>query len=155
MALGAVGSSTRNYWMRRFISVSRVGAMRGLLIGALLACEICVARAQSLPQNVGQCVRTSIVNIADRFGEKLLPTIGNQFDPGTSVTFTNSGFQVSYDRIPEIYRSRVGDAVLMCLISLPQDCPPGDDRGRIYTTTNLRTQESWTLPDSQHSCGGA
>jgi hypothetical protein len=25
----------------------------------------------------------------------------------------------------------------------------------MYTTTNLRTLDSWTLPDSQHMCGGA
>ncbi len=62
---------------------------------------------------------------------------------------------MSYDKVQEIIRSRVGDPVLMCLVEIPQDCPPGDDRGKIYTTTNLRTQESWTLPDSQHSCGGA
>ena len=31
----------------------------------------------------------------------------------------------------------------------------GDARGRIYTTTNLRTLESWTMPDSEHQCGGA
>jgi hypothetical protein len=37
--------------------------------------------------------------------------------------------------------------------SIPKDCPPGDDRGREYTTTNLRTDEAWTLPDSQQMCG--
>ena len=31
----------------------------------------------------------------------------------------------------------------------------GDNRGKIYTTTNLRTLDSWTLTDSEHSCGGA
>lgn len=40
-------------------------------------------------------------------------------------------------------------------MSLPQHCPPGDNRGKIYTTTNMRTVKSWTLPDSEHRCGGA
>ena len=31
----------------------------------------------------------------------------------------------------------------------------GDQRGRIYQARNLRTGGTWTLPDSQHSCGGA
>lgn len=57
--------------------------------------------------------------------------------------------------LPAIKNSRVGDHVLNCLVFIPKDCPKGDDRGRIYTVTNLRTLESWTLPDSQHSCGGA
>ncbi len=51
--------------------------------------------------------------------------------------------------------SRKGDKVYVCLMSILANCPPGDDRGRVYTTTNLRTMESWTLPDSEHSCGGA
>jgi hypothetical protein len=50
---------------------------------------------------------------------------------------------------------RSGDKVKLCLVSLPEDCPPGDDRGKIYRATNLRTGESWEAPDSQHSCGGA
>ena len=54
-----------------------------------------------------------------------------------------------------IIRSKVGDRVRICLDSLPKDCPPGDDRGKIYTTTNERTNESWTMQDSQHGCGGA
>jgi hypothetical protein len=140
---------------QRFAATSRTEVLRGLLMVISLACGISVSHAQSLPQNIGQCVRTSIVQIADRFGAKLTPTVSSEFDPGTSVTFANGGFQVSYERIPQIYRSRVGDSALVCLVSIPRNCPPGDDRGRVYTATNLRTEESWTLPDSQHSCGGA
>ena len=43
----------------------------------------------------------------------------------------------------------------MCLTSIPKHCPPGDDRGRKYTATNLRTRGSWSMADSQHMCGGA
>jgi hypothetical protein len=49
----------------------------------------------------------------------------------------------------------LGDSVKLCLIFIPEDCPPGDDRGRFYRATNLRNGESWELPDSQHMCGGA
>ena len=38
---------------------------------------------------------------------------------------------------------------------VPADCPPGDDRGKIYAPPISGTGESWELPDSQHSCGGA
>ena len=31
----------------------------------------------------------------------------------------------------------------MCLVSIPPHCPKGDNRGLVYTTTNLRTLESW------------
>ena len=112
-------------------------------------------RNAKLPQRVGECVMTAITRIGDRFGGDLGPAAKQDFDPGTSVEFANSGYQVSYERESVIARSRVGDKVRMCLVSIPQDCPPGDARGRIYTTTNLRTGEAWTLPDAQHSCGGA
>ncbi len=74
---------------------------------------------------------------------------------GSAVEFVNGGYQVSYDTVPEVEASRPGDAVNVCLVSIPHPCPPGDKRGRIYKTTNLRTKGSWTLPDAEHSCGGA
>jgi uncharacterized protein len=109
------------------------------------------AAVGALPTEIGQCVNTTIAEITSRFQAD----INADPDDGSAVTFENGGGQVSYEKVQEIIDSQVGDPVLMCLVELPQDCPPGDDRGKIYTTTNLRTQESWTLPDSQHSCGGA
>ncbi len=76
-------------------------------------------------------------------------------DSGSGVEFANGMGQVSYDVLPGIANSRVGDPVRICLVSVPENCPPGDDRGRVYSGTNLRTNETWTAPDSQHMCGGA
>jgi hypothetical protein len=104
------------------------------------------AEAEALPTEVGQCSETTIEDIGYRLGDP---------DSGSAISYANGGVQVSYDTIPEIHRSRVGDTVKLCLVSLPEDCPPGDDRGKIYSATNLRTGESWEAPDSQHSCGGA
>jgi hypothetical protein len=61
---------------------------------------------------------------------------------GSAISFDNGGVQVSYDNIPAIHRSQIGDAVKLCLVSVPEDCPPNDDRGKIY-----RTGESWEAPD--------
>ncbi len=108
----------------------------------------------ALPKAVGECITTTIEKISDRFGAP----IGDSPRPdgmGSAVVFANGGSQVSYDWEAALARSRVGDKVRMCLASIPKDCPPGDDRGRRYTTTNLRTGEAWTLSDSQHMCGGA
>jgi hypothetical protein len=74
---------------------------------------------------------------------------------GSSVIFVNGGSQVSYEQETAVDASRPGDPVKMCLVSIPRHCPPGDDRGREYKTTNLRTHKSWRLPDSEHMCGGA
>lgn len=94
-----------------------------------------------------QCVKTAIKEI----GSRLLDTPGS----GSAVSYTNGGFQVGYEELPQIGRARVGDPVFMCLIAIPKQCPPGDARGRIYTVTDLRTLESWTMTDSSHACGGA
>jgi hypothetical protein len=77
------------------------------------------------------------------------------FSTGTEVVYRNGTGGVSYDKVDAIVHSRVGDHVLVCLVWVPKNCPPGDNRGKTYTVTNLRTLESWTLPDAEHMCGGA
>jgi hypothetical protein len=104
------------------------------------------AKAEDLPTEIGACSETTIEDIGYRLGDP---------NSGSAISYANGGGQVSYDTIPEIHRSRVGDPVRLCLVSIPEDCPPGDDRGKVYSATNLRTGESWEAPDSQHSCGGA
>jgi hypothetical protein len=125
--------------------------MRRRLIGAAIFALLSVAlvsqgKAEPLPTEIGACSATTITEIGYRLGDP---------DTGSAISYANGGVQISYDTIPEIHRSRVGDPVRLCLVSLPEDCPPGDDRGKIYSATNLRTGESWQAPDSQHSCGGA
>ncbi len=105
--------------------------------------------SKALPIREGQCVATRIESFAGRLEGD------TTFESGTSVAFANEGTQVSYDKVPAIIQSHPGDRVLMCLTAIPKHCPPGDDRGRMYTTTNLRTHATWSLPVTQHSCGGA
>ena len=113
---------------------------------AALALSSVVAEAANATR-IGQCVETRVKEV----GTRLEGAPGS----GSLVTFANGGVQVSYDQVPEVDQSRPGDRVSMCLVSIPKDCPPGDDRGRTYKTTNKRTGQSWTLPDSEHACGGA
>ncbi|MDR2858267.1 MAG: hypothetical protein LBV50_10535 [Novosphingobium sp.] len=105
-----------------------------------------------LPRRVFDCGGSTITRITDRGGRRL-------GDPslGSNVTFANGGFLVGYRTADAVAGSRVGDHVLICLVMIPDPdgCPPGDRRGRRYTVTNLRTLQSWTEPDSNHSCGGA
>lgn len=105
-----------------------------------------------LPTTIFSCGRSVIADIGSRLeGDK-------NFETGAHVTLKNSGFSVAYQEdstLPAIRKSKVGDHVLVCLVYIPKHCPPGDNRGKFYTITNLRTLESWTLPDSQHECGGA
>jgi hypothetical protein len=119
----------------------------------VLALPAGLAAADPLPTQIGQCTNTTIKDVTTRLvdGGTNKPIPGS----GSAIDFANGGYQVSYDTIPEITQSRAGDAVTMCLVSIPRGCPPGDKRGITYKTTNLRTHSSWTLPDAEHMCGGA
>ena len=115
---------------------------------AVLSFAVCLPTwAGDLPKRVGDCADTAIKSITTRL--EGVP------DSGSAVSFENGGYQVGYDRVPTIEQSRNRDPVRMCLVSLPRNCPKGDDRGRTYRTTNLRTHQSWSLADSTHMCGGA
>jgi hypothetical protein len=115
---------------------------------AILSFAVCdPARADGLPTYVGACAKTKIKSIGTRL--EGVP------DSGSAVSFENGGDQVSYDTVPAIVHSKAADPVRMCLVSIPRHCPKGDNRGRVYRTTNLRTHKSWKLPDSEHMCGGA
>jgi uncharacterized protein len=104
--------------------------------------------AKALPDRIAQCTITKIASISGR----LAPNPGTD---GTQVSFANGGLLVSYAYEPDIANSHIGDEVLLCLVSTPKNCPPGDDRGKFYSGTNLRTTGSWLLPDAEHMCGGA
>lgn len=128
------------------------------LLAAALWLPVAPAAAAPLPRRLGECRPTFIREIhyrlsaADANGVQI-PIAGS----GSAVSYTNGGYQVSYDMVPAIHSSREGDSVELCLSFVP-DCsgaPRGDGRGRIYRARNLRTGGTWTLPDSQHSCGGA
>jgi uncharacterized protein len=118
------------------------------------ALDIAQGRApesNSLPAKPGQCVTTQVASVTSRLeGEP-----PGSFESGSAINFTNGGHQVSYEAEAGVIASKRGDRVVMCLTTIPRACPPGDDRGRYYTVTNLRTRASWSLPDSQHLCGGA
>lgn len=110
-------------------------------------------RISKMPRKVGECFETTITSITDRYGEDLAPRPKKGTDPGTIVRFSNSGVQVSMRRENSIVHSQVFDKVNMCLVEVPKECP-GDLRGRVYKTTNLRTKESWSLANDITNCGG-
>lgn len=113
------------------------------------------AAPKSMPRKVGACAEATITSIGTRFSDKLEKPKKGEPDSGTHVELSNGVFGVSYEYVDAVAQSRIGDRVKTCLASVPKGCPKGDNRGKIYETTNLRTQGSWSLPDSQHMCGGA
>jgi hypothetical protein len=126
---------------------------RAASLTAVLIMTAAPAASGALPTRVGACVVTNIESIETRLvdGATHQPMPGS----GSAVRFANGGYQVSYDTVLAIEESRKGDRVRMCFVSTPLNCPRGDDRGKVYNSTNLRTHKSWRLPDAEHSCGGA
>jgi hypothetical protein len=116
-------------------------------VTALIAAFATPADAQEIPTDVGQCVKTTITDIGSR--------LEGVADSGDAVAYANGVYGVSYDVVTGLRLSREGDPVELCLTAIPEDCPPGDDRGKLYGATNLRNNESWELPDAEHMCGGA
>ena len=130
--------------------MSPMSPMTALSLAAALSLAMASSVfADELPVRVGACGETTISFVGGRLQGD------DRFESGTAVQFDNGGMQISYDRVDGAANSRVGDPVRICLVSIPEGCPPGDDRGRIYVTTNLRTGASWEMPDSSHMCGGA
>jgi hypothetical protein len=111
------------------------------------------AEATQLPTRVGQCVATTVKQVETRLADGVTgkPMPGS----GSAVSFANGGYQVSYDTVPAVERAKAGDPIRLCLVSVPKNCPRGDDRGKVYRAFDRRTRESWSLPDSEHECGGA
>lgn len=104
------------------------------------------------PTRVGTCAFTTVRKVTQRLEDGTHHPVANT---GSNIGLANGVWGVSYDEIAAVNASRVGDPAMTCLVRLPRHCPPGDQRGKMYTTTNLRTEESWTLPDAEHQCGGA
>ena len=129
-----------------------------IALAGLIAASVADARPHPraigrLPLRVGLCVETRVKSVETRLVDGSDNTA--IADSGSAIHFANGGYQVSYETVRAIERSRPGDPVRMCLIEVPHPCPPGDARGRLYKTTNLRTHRSWVLRDSEHMCGGA
>jgi len=128
--------------------------MRGAIaLASVLALGLASAHAGTLPVRTGTCTTTRIKALAHRLEDGT--THKAIADSGSLVEFTNGGVLMSYDESGVVRGWRKGDMIMFCLALVPQNCPKGDDRGKIYTATNLRTYDSWTAMDSEHSCGGA
>jgi hypothetical protein len=106
------------------------------------------ASSASFPA-IGSCHRTRITTVSGRFGGR------PGREEGTVIGFANRLWLIDYGYVPAAARSRVGDAAVVCVHDLPEDCPADDLRGIGYRARDLRTGESWLMGDSQHLCRGA
>ena len=99
----------------------------------------------------GECFSTRVKRVATRLEDNGRPVS----DSGSAIVLADGHYNVSYDQLPGIDRSRPGDPVRLCVIAVPHHCPAGDNRGITYRGQNLRTGLSWRATDAEHFCGGA
>jgi hypothetical protein len=98
------------------------------------------------------CTDTTVKSIGSRLTDgdgKPMPNMGS------AVAFASGLSLVDYETPKVVELQRVGDKVQVCLIAVPQNCPKGDDRGKLYRVFDYRQKASYEMADSQHMCGGA
>jgi hypothetical protein len=107
-----------------------------------------LASAADLPARVGECVETRISSITSDFP--------GAPGGGSVIHYENGGQQLSFDKIPGLDTTAIGDPVRVCLVQMAEGCAPGDSRGRTYEGTNLRSGLTWRASDTlMHNCSGA
>jgi hypothetical protein len=88
-------------------------------------------------QKVGDCAITTIMRITARIEGT------SAHDTGSAILYANGVAGVSYEYVPPLHASRIGDHVRLCLVSIFKNYPTGDDAGQEYQATNLRTGNHW------------
>lgn len=119
--------------------------------------------AKNFPKKVGECVDSAIEDKTTRFEGAIPGDTGGE----VSVSFQNGIilYITKMDTLPSsenadkyMYSTKdfaKGDRVKLCLTELPKDCPPGDDRGKIYSVQNYKNKKTFSGVDAWHMCGGA
>jgi hypothetical protein len=98
------------------------------------AAEQCQVVNKKVPENKKTCVISSVKDV----GTRLSGSNGKKVPgSGTAIYFKNELFLVSYDTVRQAELSKNADKVKICLMYLPEDCPPGDDRGKTYTVIRV------------------
>jgi hypothetical protein len=120
-----------------------------------------IGASVSLPAQVGACIESKIAGKFFRLWALDDPELPKEeYAVGKEIVLKLPGGMFLYtehigDRFLDSDNYAVGNPVQLCLVSLPTDCPPGDDRGKEYSLLDRRTGFSGIYIDSWHLCGGA
>lgn len=92
-----------------------------------------------------------IINLSNGLSLYLYRTLRTAQPPGWGLSEASQ--PISLEQARALFRAR--DAIRLCLEFTPPDCPPGDERGRIYSLLNRRTGISVAGHYGRNACGGA
>lgn len=139
--------------------------MRNIVVPLFSISLLAIASSPSVaappPGSVGQCADSFVQS--KRF--RMVPSPGDPDYRRTSDDFGKEVFVKLTNGIG-IYSGEGDDFILssnfaaghrvkVCLESLPQNCPPGDSRGKGYSFYDYLTGARIVGVDSWHLCGGA
>jgi uncharacterized protein YecT (DUF1311 family) len=147
------GASADEVLCMEKLTNDRIQELKNMYQGYVTGIEGTIVATESVPLTINQCVKTHIAKITTRLVDG--NTGAEISGSGSQIMYTNNIYGVSYETIEAIESSHVGDEITLCLVSIPTGCPAGDDRGKAYHATNVRTGKDWSLLDSEHMCGGA
>ena len=125
----------------------RLAARKGYPSESSLSAAPVLSSITNRPERVGQCFSTRVSKVTGRLGDGP--------GSGSAIMLADGHYNVDYEQLPGIDRSRRGDRVRLCIVYRPDDCPPNDTRGFMFWGLNLRTGRSWIASDEEHQCGGA
>lgn len=113
------------------------------------------------PTQIGECAETEIVGKFFRLWASDDPDLPEEeFGIGKEIVLKLPNELFLYtdligDRALASPDYTPGNPVQICLVSIPTDCPPGDDRGKEYSLLDRKTDYFAVQIDSWHLCGGA
>lgn len=145
-----------------------IAALLALIFSACSATEpelesqpVKVEESSNLPTPIAECIETEIVDKIYRLWDPKDPKLPKREDAiGKEIVLKLPNKMFLYtehfgDTFLASANFAAGNPVQLCLVALPTDCPPGDDRGKRYSLLDRRTGFSGIYVDAWHLCGGA
>ena len=132
-----------------------------LLVSGLLVLACSPSNAAPPPKSIGTCADSFVQSKRFRMvpspGDPDYTRTSDDFGKEVFISLTNGTGIYSGDGDDFILSSNfaAGHKVKVCLESLPENCPPGDNRGKGYSFYDYLTGARVTGVDSWHMCGGA
>lgn len=99
-----------------------------------------------------ECLQTVVMGANTLFTKEASQARdGSSTNLGSSIAYVNGGVQNSYEAIPQMQESRVGDKIEICLSNRFTCGVKGKPKHmvRLYAAKNLRTGNNWMAPDDQ------
>ncbi len=101
--------------MKYGLAIAALGLALALAPAALAAPKMMVSGVTPRPEHVGQCFLTRVKRVETRLEDNGRPVP----DSGSAIELADGRYNVSYDQVSAMDRSRPGDPVRLCVVPCP------------------------------------